>query len=52
MVHNEIGERSVENGRRIELLPRDGRADDGEDSRADDGADAERGQRPWAEGFL
>jgi len=46
---DEIGEWGVQNGRGIEFLSSDGRADDGENSRSDDGADAQRSQRPRAE---
>jgi len=39
-MHDEVGQRSVEDRRGVELLPGDGRADDSEDAGADDRADA------------
>jgi hypothetical protein len=47
-----VNERSIHHAGRVELLARDGRADDSEDARADDSPNAERSQRPRAEGFL
>ena len=49
VVNDEVGQRSVEDGRGVELLPGDSSADDREDSRTDDGTDAQRRQRPRAE---
>jgi hypothetical protein len=48
-MHDEVSKRRVEDGRSVEFLSRDGRADDREDARSDDGADAQRGQRPRAQ---
>jgi hypothetical protein len=42
----------VEDGARIEFLPGDGGADNGENAGADDSADAERGERDRAQRFL
>ena len=47
-----VGERAVQDGRRVEFLACDRGADDGEDSRADDCADTEPGERPRSERFL
>ena len=52
VMHDVVGERRVEDGRGVELLPGDGGADDGEDAGADDRADAQRGQRPRTERLL
>ena len=52
MMHNEVGERGVEDGRGIEFLAGDGSADHGEDAGTDDGSDAKRRQRPGAERLL
>jgi hypothetical protein len=43
-----IGERRVQNGRRVELLARNGSANNGKDAGTNDRADAERRQRPRA----
>jgi hypothetical protein len=51
-MHDVVGQRRVEDGRGIELLPGDGRADDGENAGANDRSDAQRGQRPWPEGLF
>jgi hypothetical protein len=45
MADEVIEERSVQDGRGIELLPRDRRANHGKDARANHGPDAESGQR-------
>ena len=47
-----VEQRRVLDGRRVEVLPRHGRADDREDARADDRADAQRGQRPRPQRLL
>ncbi len=52
VVHQVIEQRSIQNGGGIELLPRDGGADDGKNPRADHRTDAQRGQRPGAKRFL
>ena len=52
VMHDEVGQRRVEDGRGIELLSGDGGADHGEDAGADDRADAQRRQRPRAERLL
>jgi hypothetical protein len=49
---DEIGQRRVDNAGGIELLARDGRADDGEDARTNDSPDAKCGQRPRPESFF
>ena len=52
VVNEVIENRGVENGGGIELLARNGGADDGKNARADDGSDAERGKRHGPERFL
>jgi len=52
VVDDVVGQRSIEDGRGVELLPGDGRANDGEDAGANDSADAQRRQRPRAERLL
>lgn len=51
-MHDEIGQRCVQDRRGIELLPSDGSPDHGEDAGTDDRANAQRRQRPRAEGLL
>ena len=52
VVHQVIEQRSIQNGGGIELLPRDGGADNSKDPRTDHRTDAQRGQRPGAKRFL
>jgi len=52
VVHDVVSQWRVEDGRGVELLPGDGRSDDGENAGANDCADAEGGQRPRAERLL
>jgi hypothetical protein len=51
-MHDIVGQRSVENGRGVELLPRDCSPDNGEDARANDRTYAERCERPWTKGLF
>jgi hypothetical protein len=52
MMHDVIQQWCVQDGRRIELLPGDGGADDGKDAGADDCSNAQGGERPRAERLL
>ena len=49
MPHDKVGQRSVQDGRRVELLAGDGRANYGENAGSDHCPDAQRGQRPWTQ---
>jgi hypothetical protein len=51
-MHDEIGQRRVQDRRGIELLACDGGPDHGEDAGPNDRANAQGGQRPRAKGLL
>ena len=51
-MHDEIGQRRVQDRRGIELLAGNGGPDHGEDAGTDDRTDSQGGQRPRAKGFL
>ena len=52
VMHDVVGQRRVEDGRGVELLPGNGGTDHGKDAGADDRADAQGGQRPRPERLL
>jgi hypothetical protein len=52
MMHDVVGQGSVQDGRGVEFLPGNGSPNDSKDAGANDCADAQRCQRPWAEGLF